>query len=263
LAYPVARPPRRRSGRWQPLLGVLLILAVLLVVADRAAEAEASSQMRSLVGTQLAKHDVSYATLDVTIGGTPFLTQVVQRRFTSLAIDMTQVHISANGKQATLPSLHVLASGVHFDPVTVLRGEPAAVTTEAVSGNAIVTYATLSSLLDLSQYHLTDLQFEERDGGLRATGNVSVGGVTVPMQATADVSVTAGRIELRLRDAGAVGAALPAVAVSALDALVHAVLNPALPPLPFGIALQSLQVTPDGLAVAITGHDLTLAERTR
>jgi hypothetical protein len=243
------------------VLGVLLLLAVLLIVADRAAEAEASSQLRTRVGTELAKRDVSYATLDVAVGGTPFLTQVVQRRFTSVTIDMTQAHISADGKQATLPSLHVVAGGVHFDPVAVLRGDPATVTTEVVSGNAIVTYATLSSLLDLSQYHLTDLQFEERDGGLRATGNVSVGSATVPMQATADVSVTNGRIELRLRDAGAVGVTLPPVAVSALDALVHAVLNPDLPPLPFGIALQSLQVTPDGLAVAITGHDLTLAER--
>jgi hypothetical protein len=243
------------------VLGVLLVLAVLLVVADRAAEAEASSQMRSRVGAQLAKRGVSYASLDVTVGGTPFLTQVVQRRFTSLTIDMTQVQISSDGKQATLPSLHAVASGVHFDPVAVLRGDPATVTTEAVSGNAIVTYATLSSLLDVSQYHLTGLQFEDRDGGLSASGNVSVGGVTVPMQATADVSVTAGRIELRLRDAGAVGVTLPGVAVSALDALVHAVLNPDLPPLPFGITLQSLQVTPDGLAVAIAGHDLTLAEQ--
>jgi hypothetical protein len=243
------------------VLGVLLVLAVLLVVADRAAEAEASSQMRSRVGTQLAKRGVSYASLDVTVGGTPFLTQVIQRRFTSLTIDMTQVNISADGKQATLPSLHVLANGVHFDPVAVLRGDPATVTTEAVSGNAIVTYATLSSLLDVSQYHLTDLRFEDRDGGLSASGNVSVGGVTVPMQATADVSVTAGRIQLQLRDAGAVGVTLPGVAVSALDALVHAVLNPDLPPLPFGITLQSLQVTPDGLAVAIAGHDLTLAEQ--
>jgi hypothetical protein len=255
----MARPPRRRPGRWQAVLGVLLIFAVLLVVADRAAAAAASSQMRTRVATELARHDVSYATLDVGVGGVPFLTQLAQRRFRSITIDMTQVHLSANGKDATLPSLHVLATGVRVDPVAVLRGQSTTVTSDKVSGTALVSYDTLSRVLDLSQYHLQDLTFEERDGKLWAAGTVTLSSLRIPVEAAANVSVTNGRIQLVLRDAAAVGMTLPEVAVSVLDQLVNAVLEPDLPPLPFGLTLDSLQVTPDGLAVAVTGTGLALA----
>jgi hypothetical protein len=47
--------------------------------------------------------------------------------------------------------------------------------------------------------------------------------------------------------------------LSVLDALANAVIVAAMPPLPFGITLDALQVTPDGVAITATGRAVTLA----
>jgi hypothetical protein len=257
----LATPPRRRRrfGLWQSVLGLVLILFVVLAVGDRIAAAVAAGQLRSRVATELAAHDVSYATLDVSIGGVPFLTQVAEGRYKSIAIDMTAVHVSASGRQATLPRLHVDAQGVEVDTVELARGHASA-TAEEVTGSGVIAYDALSGLIDLSQYHLTGLAFEDRAGALYARADVNALGMQVPIEAAADVSVRDGdRIEVRLRNAQAVGVSVPETALPLLDMVANAVLVANVPSLPFSITIDDIQATPDGLGITATGHQVELA----
>ena len=253
------RPGRGWPARWQAALGLLLIAAVVLVVADRAAAAVAASQLRSRVAQELQARQVGYASLDVTVAGVPFLTQVAQGRYESISIDMTDVRLRAGEVEASLSVLQVVGLGVHADAAEVARGE-ASVVAERVVGRALVSYASLTGLVDLRDYSISDVAFEERAGALHASATVHVAGMSLPVAATAEVSLQDGQIHLRFRDAAAVGLELPAAGLAALDALVNAVIVVAMPPLPFDITLDTLEVTPGGLRVGVTGHDITLAQ---
>ncbi len=251
------RRPRRRPGRWQSVLGIVLILAVVLAVADRAAAAAAESEMRSRIAAELQARQVSYATLDVGMGGTPFLTQVARGRYDSIAIDITDVRLQGDGREAMLPALHVVATGVEAQATELMRGN-APVTAEQVVGSGVVSYTGLSALVDLSDYYISNVTFTEQDGALYASGIVSVVGLEIPISAVAEVTVQAGQIQLGFRDASASGMTVPDVALPVLDRLANAVIVAAMPPLPFDITIDALTVTPDGLAITATGRQVSL-----
>jgi hypothetical protein len=84
-------------------------------------------------------------------------------------------------------------------------------------------------------------------------------GLEVPIEAGAEVALQDGQIQLRFRDVTASGMSLPEVALPIVDTLVNAVIVARMPPLPFGITLDALVVTPDGLAITATGRGVTLA----
>lgn len=260
-SYPSApRPaprPRRRGGLRLLLIAVAVLL-VVAAVADRVGAALAARELHSRVAAELSAHDVTYDALDVSVGGLPFLTQVAQGRLDSIAIDLSQVHLSSDGRQATLPALHVLATGVLVDPAELASGNTTA-KAEQITGTAVVAYDTLSGLIDLAKYHLTDIAFHEEAGALRASADVTAFGVDLPIEAAVEVTLANGQIELRLRDAAVVGRNVPDFGLSAIDMIVNAVLVAFLPPLPFGITLDDVQAKPDGLAVTATGTDVTLA----
>jgi hypothetical protein len=249
---------RRHRGGWVTLLAILLVLGAILVVADRAAARAASRELQDQVAQELVSHDVSYSTLDVTIGGVPFLTQVAEGRYDEITIDVTDVRLPPDAAQgATLSSLHVVATQVNADAAELVQGT-AKVTADQVTGTAVVSYQTLTNLLDLSNYSLSDVTFTEDRGGLRAEAKATVAGLTVPISAVADVTVVDGAIQVRLRDAAAVGIEVPQVAKNYLADLVNRSITARLPQLPFGLVLNSLTPTANGLAIAATGHEVPL-----
>jgi hypothetical protein len=252
------RRTRPRRGLWVPLVAIVLVIAAIAVVADRVAAKAASDQLESRIAAELVSRQVSYSTLDVTVGGTPFLTQVAQGRYESITIHMTEVRLPAGGgREANLPVLHVAAHGVNANAGDLIQGT-ASVVADQVTGSAVVAYDTLRGLIDLSAYHLSDVTFTEKDGALRANATVSAAGLQVPIEAVADVSVVDGEIQVKLRDARAVDVSVPPLAKSFLDDLVNNVLVANLPALPFGLELDGLVVAADGLAISAKGSDVPL-----
>jgi hypothetical protein len=132
-----------------------------------------------------------------------------------------------------------------------------------VVGRAVVSYAGLAGLVNLQDYSVSDVTFAERAGALHASGSVHVAGLSLPIEATAEVSLLDGQINLQFRDAAAVGLEMPEAGLALLDALVNAVIVVAMPPLPFDITLDTLEVTPAGLRIVATGRDITLVQPTQ
>jgi hypothetical protein len=256
VVYP--RPRRRRPGRWQTVLGLALIAAAVVIVADLVAPAVAANQLRSQVAKELQARAVSYQSLNVTFAGIPFLTQVAQGRYESIDIDMTEVGLHSGDSELTLPALHVRATGVQADAIAVARGD-AVVTAQQVEGWAIVSYAGLASLVDLSDYYITDVMLSEQGGALHARATVSVLGLSLPIEAAVEVSVHDGQLHVVFRDAGAVGLEMPELGLAILDALVNTVIVAKMPPLPFGVTIDAFAATPDGLLVGAVGTDVILA----
>jgi hypothetical protein len=240
------------------LVAIVAILGAIAIVADRVAAEAASNELKSRIAQELVSRDVTYSSLDVAIGGVPFLTQVAEGRYESITIDMTEVQLPAGeGRAAGVPELHVVATGVDAETADLVQGT-AAVVADEVTGTAVVSYATFTGLLDLSAYGLSDITFSETDGALKAAGTANVAGLNLPIEAVADVSVVDGEIQVRLRDARAIGVPVPGAAKGFLDDLVNETLVAKMPALPFGLTLDLLTAATDGLAITATGRDVTL-----
>jgi hypothetical protein len=254
----VARPRRRRGG-WVTLLAILLVLVAIAVVGDRVAASFATRELRSRLVAEVNSHDIGYDSMDVAIGGFPFLTQVAKGHYDEITIDMTQVKLPAgNGRTATLPTLHVVADGVDANTADVVQGD-AKVVADQVSGNALISFDTLRNGVDYSAYHLSNVTFAESGGGLKATATADVAGASIPLTAVADIAVVKGQLQLTLRDATAVGLEAPAPVRSYLSSLAARAVAARLPALPFGLALNKVSVQGDGLAVSVQGHNVSLA----
>jgi hypothetical protein len=251
------RPRRRRSG-WATLLAILLVLGAILVVGDRVAAQYAEREVRTQVVAALSERGVEYDTADVNVGGFPFLTQVADGRYEEITIDLTNVRLSASGREATLPRLNVVASGVKADTMQLVQGTAKAVA-ERVTGSGLVTFATLESLVDYSRYNLSDVKFGEADGALQITATGNVAGFRLPLAATADISVVKGQFQVKLRDARAVGVNAPAAARNYLENLAERSAAAQLPQLPFDLTLDAVDVQTDGLAITATARDVPLA----
>jgi hypothetical protein len=253
----VYRRRRRRSG-WPTLVAILLVLAVILVVGDRVAAQYAEREVRTQVVAALSERGVEYDTADVNVGGFPFLTQVADGRYEEITIDLTNVRLSGSGRTATLPRLNVVARGVRADTMQLVQGTAQAVA-ERVTGSGLVTFATLQELVDYSRYNLSDVRFAEVDGALRITAVGNVAGLRLPMAATADISVSEGQFQVKLRDAEAVGVAAPQAARDYLAGLAERSVAARLPQLPFDLTLDAVDVQADGLAITATARDVPLA----
>lgn len=253
-----ARRPRRRGGLWLPLVAIVLVIAGIAVVADRAAAKAASEELKSRIAAELVSREVTYATLDVAVGGTPFLTQVADGRYESIKIDMTEVRIPAGAdRSADVPELHVVATGVNADTAELVQGT-ASVVADEVRGTAVISYDTLSRLLDLSAYRMSTVTFSENDGAVKATATANIAGLNLPIEAVAAVSVVDGVIQVRFRDARAIGVPLPSMAKGFLDDLVSDTLVASMPTLPFGLTLGGITAAGEGLAVTVTGREVIL-----
>jgi hypothetical protein len=254
---------RRRGGNWVTLLAILLVIGAILVVGDRVAAAEANKQVRARLVSELDQRDIGYQSLGVAIGGFPFLVEVAQGRYEQVTIDMSEVTLPAaqltGGRvpTANLPSLNVVAHDVTANTGDLFRGT-AKVNAGQVEGTAVVSFATLQSLVDFSQYHLSDVTFGESNGGLAASGNVSVAGVSVPVSVVADIKIVGGAFQISLVKVEAASVSAPQAAKDYLGGLVQRNVSAKLPALPFGLALDQVTVQPDGLAITAAGHDVPL-----
>jgi hypothetical protein len=256
------RPRRamsRRSGRRLPLIvGLVLLLAAIALVADRVAAKVATDELRSRLVAQMSERDVQFQSMDVRIGGFPFLTQVAQGVYNEIAIDMAGVELPAGaGRAATLPTLNVIGTGVNADTADLVNGT-AKVTAEQVTGTAVVSLTTLETIVDYSQFRLSGVTFSESAGGLKLSGTLVLSGISVPVSATADITVTEGQLRMTLRDVTAINLPAPPIVRNYLGDVAQRSLVARLPPLPFGMTLEGVQVRSDGLAITATGHDVPL-----
>lgn len=250
---------RRKRGGWLTvLLGLILVLAVIAAVGDRIAARIAANELRTQVVAELQRNDVSYETLGVSIGGFPFLTQVARGNYAEITIDMGNVKLpEQGGRGATLPALHVVATGVDADTRQVIEGT-AKVNAQQITGTAVVAFSTLETLVDYSVYRLSEVRYSESNGGLHVTGKATLGGVVVPIAATAELSVVAGKFQVKLRDLEAVSLPAPVLVKDYLSNLAQESLSAQLPKLPFGLTLDAASVRSDGVAITATGHDVPL-----
>jgi LmeA-like phospholipid-binding len=254
-AYVEAGRPRRRRGRrlLASMIVLLLVLGILLVVADRAAAAFAERAVADQVRQEVAKQNVQTSAPDVTVGGFPFLTQVLAERYESIKIVLRDVRGSVEGNAVSLPQLDVDARNVRAS-IETLRSGQGEVRAETINGTGTLTYSSVAQLMDQP-----GLQLSEQGGKLVVKAPLEVLGQQVTVNGTANLSVAGGKVQIGFDTLTAEG--LPAL--PAAQALVNAYakqisINLALPELPFQLQVQQVQPRSDGLAVTATAKDVPI-----
>ncbi|MFC7547272.1 DUF2993 domain-containing protein [Plantactinospora sp. GCM10030261] len=253
-SYGYQERPRRRGRKF--LIGLIVLLVVLggaLVVADRLAAGFAERAIADQVRQEVAKQDASASVQDVSVGGFPFLTQVLNGRYESISIDLANVSGAVNGTDYALPSVDIDARNVNA-PLDTLRSGTGDVVAESVTGTGTLSYETVTKLINRP-----GLQLAEQDGQLAVTAPVNLLGQDFTVRGTADLSVDKGQVAVRFKDLSA--DELPAIplAQAALNTYANQIsINIPLPKLPFQLTVREVRAQADGLVVTADAANVPL-----
>ncbi len=232
--YPAYRPVQvRRRSRWPfVVIGVVVLLLLLLVGADRAAAAYAGSQAAQQMKTQGFPGNPA-----VTMEGFPFLTQVLVDR------NLQDVHVTATNVQEGPVTLSLVgdAYGVRLNP-----GYQSGTITRA-NGTVVIGFGSVASIArNAGAPGVT----ASADGPNRIKFKVNVAVFT----ATVIASVTkVGPSTVRFHIISAGG--LPASMLGSFGNMTFTI-----PKLPYGLTVQSLSVTKQGIVGHVTAQNIPFSQ---
>lgn len=222
------------------VLAVVAALLIALLLSDRVlaelAERKASAYVIAPLG-QSAR---------VRVHGEPFLTQAVRGRYREVEVSASEVQLGAFGGVA----LHAYLHNALLPLRTLLGGRASELPVEHVHANLVLPYSELARVS-----RIPGLRLAYRGERLIATAPLPIPGLgqlaTVSGEAVATIS-EGGGVWVRVRNVSVAGIAVPGVV---LNQLVPALAFPVpLPQLPYGLRIEALTPTVDGLQVSGSAH---------
>jgi len=241
-SYPppaAARKPRSRTV----MIAVIAVLAVLavLIAGDRVANAVAQNTLANALQSELSTPTKP----DVSIGGFPFVTQVLGGSFSSVQVTADDATVADGETTVEIAHLDATLTGItatdRYATIVAGRGE----------ASALVDWGSVSSLAGQQVSYVADDR-------MRIDFSVPIGRLSIEGFIT-------GRPQLNVDDQ-TITVVDPEVTVASVDvpqAVVDAVSRIVLQPfpiqeLPYDIKVTGLTVQPDGVSLSGTGQDIPL-----
>jgi len=255
---PAVEPAPRRPGRLATILTlVALLLAVLFVVGDRVTVAVAERQMASQLKTSVLE-SVPCGTApptvkNVSIGGFPFLTQVLFGKFKDIGLTVENLPTT----ELTIESIQAHMRGIHLPLSQIISGNVGEVRVDDVQGTVRVSYDELNKFLATQT---GEVQVHPVDGGRKVeitatvdvplVGAQQVGGVTTFEVRNNQLTLVPSELKLSGilnfdLPLGGLGELLPTIALPVGD-------------LPFKLVVTKASTDATGLAMAATATDVVL-----
>ncbi|HJQ42353.1 MAG TPA: DUF2993 domain-containing protein [Jatrophihabitantaceae bacterium] len=229
-----------RAVTMRRILVVLLVLAGLLVVADRAALAIAERAAATTIqhSEQLRQRP------NVTIAGFPFLNQLVTGHYGKVRVRASEVLVGEDNRRLRISHLDVTLRHVH------LEHDFASGRAKSATASALIGYHDLSDALNT--------RFGYAGGGrVRATTTISEAGVELPASATAVVRLEGDTLTFADTQVEIGDVAVPPEVTSYFTGLFSDSIS--LAGLPFDVHVQQLTARADGVHVTLTAHGLTFS----
>jgi hypothetical protein len=223
----------------------LVVLAVLFVVLDRAAAHLAASEMAS----QVQKSQQLPNRPEASVGGFPFLTQVLLGDYQDIGLRMRRVAVS----DVCVDDIDVHVRGVHLPLDKLLGNDVRTVSIDRVVGSVRLTYADLNAYLAKQP---GDVQLAAAGDGMRISAPLNVpflGQIEVFGDVRAGVQDN--QLTLAPTALGVVGLGTVTIPAGAVQALT---VSMPLSGLPMGLRLTSATVTPAGIDVTAEADHLHL-----
>lgn len=233
------------------LLITLVIVAALVALGDRVANAVAERRIATEVAATAADHGAySEQRPDVTIHGWPFATQAWTGDFEQ--IDITLKDVGANG--LIFPELAMTARDVEADWRELADGGDAVAGTLDVDGT--ISIDSIEALL--AEQTGWDLEID-RDGNATLTATEELGGMSVDLQATGTVEVSDDAISFTPDAVESLTQGLPQSVQPLVDQFASQLTSTVeLPELPYGITLEQIAFEGDAVAIAASAEDVVL-----
>jgi hypothetical protein len=251
---------RRGSKIGIGFLVLVVIVGVVLVIADRVAAGVAADQISKKAKQELVARDVTMTSdPKVSIGGFPFLTQVIGGKYQKITIDVAQPKI----QQVQLDTLHVIATDVTADAQAVLKGT-GDVVAHQVTGTATISWANVRPLLQLAGLPKgvdpSKVELTVNNNQVQLKVPVSVEGVNFNVIAKGTLSVESGQIRVQLTDVSTDAGDLPSFAKSLIKQYQQQLaVNIKIPAMPFKLVVNKVETTNTGLSLLATASDVKLS----
>ncbi len=217
------------------LLGVLAVLFLLGVTADRVAAGYVAGRLEEQLVTQ------GFRAPDVTIRGFPFLRQVVDKEYDLVEVSARSVQVPEGRAERVSARLE----GVRVDDVVA----PRAAEVRTLTARGTVPYSEVENAVDIPR-----LQLSQGGGGeVRVASELEVLGESFAVAAR-------GRIDARGDHLRIVPTGLEVAGVGDLDDQLSAVISERIVidypirGLPRGVAVQSIAGGPAGFIVEVRGR---------
>ena len=254
-SYSQTRPRRRWGRRLLITLIVLLVIVGLgLFVIDRFGASFAERKIAERVAQEVAENGASSAQPDVTIGGVPFVTQVLDGRYKEITILLRDFTGSAgDGKTVKMPLLDIRARDVRA-PLDTIRTGNGEIVASTVTGTGTVDYASLAALIGRE-----GITLGERDGKLTVKGPVQAVGQTFDVSGTANLTIKGNVVQVRFAELTAAGLPNIPIVQSLINSYARQIsVDLKLPALPLQLAVQKVEPRPEGLVVTADADEVPL-----
>ncbi|WP_261568690.1 LmeA family phospholipid-binding protein [Frankia gtarii] len=235
------------AGRGLRITAVVVVVGLIVgVVVDRVAARVVAGQ----IATQAQRTEHLPSRPTVSLGGFPFLTQVVAGNYRNVRVDV-RGHVE---QDVRVDRVHADLAGVRLPFADVVRGEVRRIPVDRLTARVELTFADVNAYLR-SQGSTAAVSPDGQ--GIRVAGSVEILGTAYPVSGTADVGVQPAAVTFTPRElSGSVGAILPPALRQAAAALLTVRVPVA--GLPFNMQLTSATVMADRIAFAAGGHDVVL-----
>ncbi|MEU6752273.1 DUF2993 domain-containing protein [Spirillospora sp. NPDC046719] len=222
------------------LLGLLIVVAVGLVVADRVGVRIAQNR----IGQQVAAQYNLPRQPDVTIHGIPFLTQVVGGEYDHITVDIGDW----TEQGVTVSDVTVDMRGLNAPLSDVINGDTTNMTADTAAASAIIPYDVIKKE---APKEVKSIGPKGSDLSVDLTGSV----LGFPVNGTAVVSVkpTSKGIAITPESVGEGAAQMPLTLVRQQLTWVVPVRD-----LPIGARISGIEPTAGGLKVTATAHNVNL-----
>ncbi|WP_433241019.1 LmeA family phospholipid-binding protein [Actinomadura nitritigenes] len=222
------------------LLGLLIVVAVGLVVADRVGVRIAQNR----IGQQVAAQYNLPRQPDVTIHGIPFLTQVVGGEYDHITVDIGDW----TEQGVTVSDVTVDMRGLNAPLSDVINGDTTNMTADTAAASAIIPYDVIKKE---APKEVRSIGPKGNDLSVDLTGSVL--GFQVNGTAVVSVKPTSKGIAITPESVGEGAAQMPLTLVRQQLTWVVPVRD-----LPIGARISGIEPTAGGLKVTATAHDVNL-----
>jgi hypothetical protein len=220
------------------VVGVLavVVLGVLIVVFDRYLAAEAERRASVYLSTPLGQ------AARVRVHARPFLTQAIRGRYHR--VEVTAADLEFGALRGT--TLHAHLTNAYLPLRDLLGRRARELPVERVHGDLVIPYRELARAS-----RVPGLRFTYRDERLIVTARLPVPGIGqvagVSGEAIATIGAEGG-VSVRVRNISVAGFTVPRIVLSQLVPVLEFAVP--LPPLPYGLRIEQLDPTDDGLRVS-------------
>ncbi|MGI5323729.1 LmeA family phospholipid-binding protein [Actinomadura nitritigenes] len=222
------------------LLGLLIVVAVGLVVADRVGVRIAQNR----IGQQVAAQYNLPRQPDVTIHGIPFLTQVVGGEYDHITVDIGDW----TEQGVTVSDVKVDMRGLNAPLSDVINGDTTNMTAGTAAASAIIPYDVIKKE---APKEVESIGPKGNDLAVDLTGSVL--GFQVNGTAVVSVKPTSKGIAITPESVGEGAAQMPLTLVRQQLTWIVPVKD-----LPVGSRISGIEPTAGGLKVTATAHDVNL-----